>query len=133
MVCIYCGHSTKVVNSRLQRQTNNIWRRRQCLSCGAIFTTHESFDPTTSLLVQYPKTDPVPLSRDRLFLSIYNSCRHRPDALREAGHLTTTVLSLLLDQHKDAAVPVERIVTTATTVLERFDPTAATVYKAYHA
>jgi transcriptional repressor NrdR len=51
MVCIYCGGETKVTNSRLQRRNNQVWRRRECLACQSVFTTHESVELESALSV----------------------------------------------------------------------------------
>ena len=42
MNCIYCNHDgTKVTNSRGTDKGKTWRRRRECLSCGERFTTHE--------------------------------------------------------------------------------------------
>ena len=132
MVCIYCGGLTFVINSRHQRQSNNIWRRRQCRSCRAIFTTHEKPDLKTGLMVQSSNSPHLqPFVRDKLFLSIYTSCSHRSNALDEASELTKTVIAKI-GQPTDAVIHTKTIAATAAAILERFDPVAATVYRAYH-
>lgn len=132
MVCIYCGHTTYVTNSRHQRQVNNIWRRRRCDGCGATFTTHEKPDLKNSLVVQLQDSPQIqPFVRDKLFLSIHTACSHRPAALEEAVELTKTVIAKL-GQPADAVIHANTIVTVTASVLERFDPVAATVYRAYH-
>lgn len=45
MNCPFCHKPvTSVTNSRPTRENFQIWRRRQCQSCKAIFTTHEVVD-----------------------------------------------------------------------------------------
>lgn len=132
MVCIYCGHATHVTNSRHQRQVNNIWRRRRCDGCGATFTTHEKPDLKNSLMVQLQNSSRIqPFVRDKLFLSIHASCSHRPAAPEEAAELTKTIIAKL-GQPADAIIHASAIATITASVLERFDPVAATVYRAYH-
>lgn len=132
MVCIYCTGATQVINSRQQRQYNNIWRRRQCVSCKAIFTTHEQADLAAGLMVKAGASPrPQPFLRDKLFLSIHASCQHRADALQEAAELTRTVIAKL-QARPGALISPSEITHAATTVLHRFDPVAATFYKAYH-
>lgn len=131
MVCIYCSGETKVTNSRLQKRANRIWRRRQCLNCGAIFTTEEQVVTEQSILVR--KISAVePFSRDKLLLSLYESLRHRKTAVSDATGLTDTIWSQLLPHIQHASVTREDIVKTAASVLKRFDKAAATSYAAFH-
>lgn len=134
MVCVYCGSATKVINSRKQQRGNGIWRRRQCLTCGAVFTSRELADLSESLRVtQSPSQKKlVPFIRDRLFLDIYESCRHRPTALGDAASLTQTIIDKLLATTQNGAIERSEIVRASTTVLKRFDDAAATFYAAYH-
>lgn len=132
MVCIYCGSSTQVKNSRLQRRANQVWRRRQCIACKAIFTTQEAAELTTSLVVQYATHQLQPFSRDKLFASIYESCKHRTEAADDAAALTKTITAALLKLQQEGNVLRDAIVRTTLETLQRFDPTAAAVYGAYH-
>lgn len=135
MVCIYCGQPTKVVNSRLQKKSNAIWRRRHCQSCSNIFTTRESADLSGALAVDSVKRNSYEVfSRDKLFISIYKSCGHRLDAVNDASAITETVIQKLLNSNdrKRALVAKTDIVNTTLTVLRRFDSVAAVTYGAYH-
>lgn len=132
MVCIYCASPTQVVNSRHQRSNNQIWRRRQCTDCKAVFTTHESVVLDNAILVQYSKKHTKPFSRDKLFMSIYECCKHRPKALEEADGLTKTTLAKLRNFYTEGVVTPDILSTIAHDVLSRFDATAASLYAAYH-
>lgn len=131
MVCIYCPGNTQVINSRHQKRLNHIWRRRRCGSCGNVFTTSESPELAASLVVE--STGGLePFSRDKLFLSLYDSCRHRPTAQTDATALTSTVIAKLLTSLKDATLSRQTIITTANAVLKNFDHAANVHYTAYH-
>jgi transcriptional regulator NrdR family protein len=132
MVCIYCNSSTNVTNSRLQKRANQVWRRRRCTSCGANFTTHEVVDLGSSIAVQRSSKDIQPFSRDRLFTSVYDSLKHRPDSLGDATALTLTIISQLLPHVNNGRLEREVIAAVTGAVLERFDMAASTVYSAYH-
>ena len=132
MVCIYCGNDTQVTNSRLQKRANQVWRRRSCTVCGNTFTTHEAADLAASIVVQYSPRDLRPFSRDILFISIYESCKHRPAAVQDADELTQTVLSLLRTHINNGTLLREQIVLVTSETLARFDKTAATIYSAFH-
>lgn len=132
MVCVYCESPTKVTNSRLQRRQNNIWRRRQCSVCSSIFTTREYAELETALMVEDSTKRLTPFSRDKLFITVYESCKHRPDAVLDAGGIVQTIIKHIIDNQKDGVVQRRDIVLAALKVLGRFDQTAAAVYAAYH-
>lgn len=131
MVCIYCGHDTKVINSRHQKRANNIWRRRKCLNCGAITTTIEKNDLSGALSVRRQNSI-RPFSRDVLFLSVHDSLRHRKAATDDAGALYDTILSQLAPHIDQGVIDRDVIVTITTEILDRFDKAAATSYAAFH-
>ena len=132
MVCIYCGSPTSVVNSRHQRRNNAIWRRRKCSVCGSIFTSIERAELDAALRVESPAGLHA-FDRDRLFISIYESCRHRPAAMSEAKNLTQQVINRLLAEPKTPGLVTRQQLIKATyQVLHSFDKAAATVFAAYH-
>lgn len=74
-----------------------------------------------------------PLERDTLLLTVYESCKHRQKALEESSHLTNTIIGNVLQQiDTDGTIEQEKLHTIVRQVLERFDPAAATIYKAYN-
>ena len=133
MVCIYCHSPTKVINSRLQKRTNTTWRRRQCIQCKSTTTTIEETDLALGILF-LNNSNTEALSRDKLFISIYDSCRHRADAVNDATHLCTTVLQrCLLAQKTPGTLERDVLVRIAIETLYNFDRVAGTFYRAYHA
>ena len=71
--------------------------------------------------------------REKLFISIYESCRHRPTAIADAIGLTDTIINECLSAQKPSGV-IQRSDVLAITgrVLTRFDIVAGTYYAAYH-
>lgn len=133
MVCIYCTAKTQVVNSRPHDKRYAIWRRRACADCGAVFTTQEA--PLLSALIVVEKNHALePFSRDALFLSIYESCKHRERALDDATALTKTTITRLLHlPNTKAGTLAKKDITQAThAVLTNFDDMAAAYYTAYY-
>ena len=129
---MYCGGSTQVSNSRLQKRNNAVWRRRTCANCQAIFTTIENADLSAAVMVN-SSGKLTPFSRDQLLISVYESCKHRQNALVDALALTQTIVGDII-KHLGVTGTIEKDAVGAIThaVLERFDPVAATVYAAYH-
>jgi len=132
MVCLYCKFPTQVVNSRRQKQLNQVWRRRQCASCGAVFTSHETFDFSGSLMVKNSNGKLVPFKKEKLFLSVLKTCQHRKTALDDAIALTETIMAKLIRAAQEGAIAAETIAVAAQTVLGNFDQAAAVQYAAYH-
>lgn len=133
MVCIYCGSSTQVTNSRHTGRNNQVWRRRRCKACQAVFTTHEATDLDNSLVVR-KNGHLEAFHKNKLLISIYESCRHRETALSDAESLIDTVIQKLMRNKpvEEATIPLESITKTTRDVLRRFDTVAATYYGAYY-
>jgi transcriptional regulator NrdR family protein len=132
MVCIHCGSRTQVINSRLQKRANQVWRRRRCTECEAVFTSLEAIHYELSWLVESQSGDLTPFSRDKLFLSIYESCKHRVSALQDAGALTDTIIAKLLQKAHTGVLRSQIVTQTVQTALNRFDRVASTHYNAFH-
>lgn len=107
------------------------WRRRQCTSCQAIFTTIESADLHTSLVVRSGSAV-EPFLRDKLFVSILRAVGHRTEPLQDASGLTATIIAQLLHAGNAASYSAHDVATLTHTALKRFDAAAAVQYQAYH-
>ena len=131
MVCLYCGHETRVTNSRLQKRSNQVWRRRQCEACKAIFTTHEAVDLTSSLIVD-SRGSTRPFLPDLLFTDVLLALQDRKDAYIEAREITSTVIQKLLkNSHKPFFTP-EIISKNTAEVLKMFDKRSYLRYLSEH-
>ena len=132
MNCVYCNSDTKVVNSRLQKKANQVWRRRECKNCRAVFTSLEGV-VTSQALMLLESGRLEPFYRDKLFLSIHDSLKHRKTALSDATALTDTILGKLYKNSiKDAVINKKSLVETTANTLKHFDNAAFTHYKAFH-
>lgn len=131
MRCIYCQSETSVINSRPQKRTNRTWRRRTCLACKTTFTSIEAVNLAGSIAVT-DANDLQPFSRDKLFLSVYDSLKHRKTAQKDATGLTDTIISTLYALMNNATLNKSNIVATTIKTLSRFDRAAATHYEAFH-
>ena len=132
MVCIHCGGKTHTINSRLQKRANQVWRRRQCQACGAVFTTKESADYTAAWRVSHKTGDLEPFQRDKLFLSLYQACGHRSTAQSDASGLTDTIIAKLLTSEPSGVIKSTRITSVAQVALNRFDKAASSYYAVRH-
>lgn len=132
MICVYCGGETKVNNSRLQKRNNQIWRRRQCLSCFYIFTTHEIADLSDLFIVLSPSGAPKPFSADILFTDLLLALQDRKDCYSASREVTATVIGKLLKLPEKPEFRPSQISVVTASVLQRLDRRAWLRYVAEH-
>ena len=146
MVCPYCGGNLAVNNSRPQKSRNQTWRRRPCKACGAVFTSIEYLELSQAVIVSKPSDSPAagaqpaqrivtdlqPFSRDKLFISLYESLRHRPTASSDARGLCDTVTAHIISHASTGHVAADTIRIAALNTLQKFDAAAASHYAAFH-
>lgn len=103
------------------------------MSCASIFTTHETAALEETFMVQGTNANDItPLSRDKLFLSINASCGHRKDNINDASGLTDTILNKIIRTTKNGQIARHKIIEVVLEVLDNFDASASTMYRAYH-
>lgn len=132
MVCVNCAGSTRVINSRAQKRSNRVWRRRQCLACGLVFSTEEIVQYENVWLVMDKSGGYSPFSSYKLMLSLYRSCQHRQTALNDAAALCKTIMQKLQSQFIDGLISSQTIAQVSQVALNRFDRAASVNYEAYH-
>ncbi|HET7827464.1 MAG TPA: hypothetical protein VFK97_01180 [Candidatus Saccharimonadales bacterium] len=131
MDCIYCGGETKVTNSRRQKRNNQIWRRRQCLVCGALFTTHEAIE-LESVLALEVRGELKPFRPDLLLRDLMLALKGRQGAPEAAREVLATIVDKLLDLPQKPVFRPTDISRVASEVLKRFDWSAYLRYLAEH-
>jgi transcriptional repressor NrdR len=78
MKCPSCASpENKVVDSRAARDGDSIRRRRECLACGARFTTYEYVERTAVLVIKKDGRR-EPLRREKLRDGVSKACEKRP-------------------------------------------------------
>lgn len=130
MVCVYCGSNTDVVNSRAQKRNNQIWRRRRCRACDAVFTSHEAIDLSSALVVDSGR--PEPFISDKLFTEVLLALQDRKDCYVTAREVTSTVIRELLKLPDKPKIKSKQISETTAKVLKRLDKRAYLRYLAEH-
>ncbi len=131
MVCPYCHSATRVTNSRPQHRTNSVWRRRKCTHCDATISSIEKANFASTLLFKSKKSE-VPFSEDTLFVSIYECCKHRLDAIESARYLTHNIIAKLQHNLKSPVIERDYLINKAVTALRHYDRAASVQYAAYH-
>ena len=130
MVCLYCHSKTRVTNSRHQKRSNQVWRRRQCQACRAVFTSHEAIDLSSALLVGSGRS--TPFISDMLFAEVMLALQDRKDCYLAAREVTSTVIRELLKLPDKPRIEPKQISQAAAKVLKRLDKRAYLRYMAEH-
>jgi len=91
--CPSCGHSDdKVIDSRSAKDGRAVRRRRECLACGARFTTYEYVE-ADSLFVVKRDGRREPFNRQKLFTGVSKACGKRPIAADAIENVVDAVTS----------------------------------------
>jgi transcriptional repressor NrdR len=78
MKCPFCNfNDTKVIDSRLGKEGNNIRRRRECIQCERRFTTYERVEEILPLVVKKDGRR-QPFDRSKVIAGIQRACEKRP-------------------------------------------------------
>lgn len=131
MVCIYCSKDTRVINSRHQKRNNHTWRRRRCKGCGAIFTTIEAVDYTSTLSVNVNNVY-TPFLMDLLYTEVLLALQDRKTAYMDSREVTNTIIKSLLKMPQSPLFSPKDISKVTAATLQRFDKRAWHRYAAEH-
>lgn len=131
MVCPYCQADTQVTNSRRQKRNNQVWRRRHCRACGAVFTSNEAIDLSSTLSVDSGGSV-KPFLADMLYTELLLALQDRKDCYIAAREVTSTVVKELLKLPEKPLFKASQISAAAGVVLSRLDRRAWLRYAAEH-
>jgi transcriptional repressor NrdR len=134
MYCPFCNHEeTKVIDSRLAGEGQQIRRRRECLECGERFTTFETAELVMPRIIKNDSTR-QPFDEQKLRGSMLKALEKRPvssEALDAAvAHICQKLRSL-----GEREVPSRMVGELAMEQLHRLDEVAyvrfASVYRSF--
>ncbi len=78
MRCPFCSfEDTKVIDSRLGKEGNNIRRRRECIECSRRFTTYERVEEALPLVVKKDGRREA-FDRAKIIAGMQRACEKRP-------------------------------------------------------
>lgn len=104
MKCPFCSYEeSKVIDSRSADDGERIRRRRECLSCGKRFTTHEIVETVPIMVIKRDKTRES-FSRQKLYNGLMRACEKRPVSVE-------TIESIVTDIEKTLQNSLDREVT----------------------
>lgn len=135
MKCPNCTSlKTGVTNTRPSKKSAVIWRRRRCLTCKKLFTSHEIIS-LDFLIIKKRSGKTTRYVRDKLFASIYDALAgakgaDRGDAVLAAQKATEQIEARILAE-KRSIVPTHEIVNMVTDELEKVNLGACYRYAAF--
>ena len=99
MRCPYCENpDTKVIDSRPTEEGHAIRRRRGCEKCGKRFTTYETIETVSVMVVKKDKSREA-FDREKLLKGLLRACEKRPVPVKQLENLVdeveTTVQNML--------------------------------------
>lgn len=132
MRCPYCGKlDDKVVDSRSNRDGTTTRRRRECLSCGARFTTYETVESAPVVVIKRDGRHEA-YDRTKLMRGIELACAKRPVTLEQIERLVDDI-EMEMFAGREREVPSSRIGEMVLARLEQLDKVAyirfASVYR----
>lgn len=98
MRCSFCGNmESKVVDSRQSEDGLKIRRRRECLKCGARFTTYEEIETVPLMVIKRDKSR-EPFDRSKLLSRLLRACVKRPVPLEALEKLISEIENTFANQ-----------------------------------
>ncbi len=134
MKCPFCGFSdTRVIDSRLGKEGNNIRRRRECMECTRRFTTYERVEEILPLVVKKDGRR-EPFDRSKIIAGIQRACEKRPVSIETIEKLVDR-LELQLQESGEKEIESSRIGQAVMGALHDIDEVAyvrfASVYRQF--
>lgn len=134
MKCPFCGFiDTKVIDSRLGKEGNNIRRRRECVECERRFTTYERIEETLPLVVKKDGRREA-FDRTKIIAGMQRACEKRPVSIAEIEKFVDR-LEIRLQESGEKEVDSSRVGEAVMEALHNIDEVAyvrfASVYRQF--
>jgi transcriptional repressor NrdR len=132
--CPFCGFAdTKVIDSRLGKEGNNIRRRRECFDCERRFTTYERIEETLPLVIKKDGRR-EPFDRQKIIAGMKRACEKRPVSIATIEKMVDR-LELSLQESGEKEIESSRIGEAVMEALHELDEVAyvrfASVYRQF--
>lgn len=134
MKCPFCSHDdTRVVDSRLGKEGNNIRRRRECIDCERRFTTYERVEETLPLVIKKDGRREA-FDRQKIISGIQRACEKRPVSISTIEKVVDQ-MELSLQESGEKDIDASRIGEAVMSALQSIDEVAyvrfASVYRQF--
>jgi len=134
MKCPFCGfEDTKVVDSRMGKEGNNIRRRRECTDCERRFTTYERVEESLPMIVKKDGRREN-FDRNKIIAGMRRACEKRPVPIATIEKFVDT-LEQSLQESGEKEMDANRIGSAVMEALHEMDEVAyvrfASVYRQF--
>lgn len=134
MKCPVCGHlESKVLDSRPSNEGASIRRRRECLACQKRFTTFETIEIMSFMVVKKDKTREL-FDRSKVKKGIVRACEKRPVTMEQIENAVTEIEQSLLSSMRNE-IPSTEVGELVMDTLKKLDEVAyvrfASVYRQF--
>lgn len=134
MKCPFCTCiDTRVVDSRLGKEGNNIRRRRECSECDRRFTTYERIEDTLPLVIKKDGRR-EPFVRQKIIGGMQRACEKRPVSIATIEKIVEQ-MELSFQESPEREIPASRIGEVVMQALHDLDEVAyvrfASVYRQF--
>lgn len=134
MKCPICGHlESKVLDSRPSNEGASIRRRRECLACQKRFTTFETIEIMSFMVVKKDKTREL-FDRSKVKKGIVRACEKRPVTMEQIETAVSEIEQTLLSSMK-SEIPSNEVGELVMDKLKELDEVAyvrfASVYRQF--
>ncbi|NIP48511.1 MAG: transcriptional repressor NrdR [Gammaproteobacteria bacterium] len=134
MKCPFCSHDdTRVVDSRLGKEGNNIRRRRECVDCERRFTTYERVEESLPLVIKKDGRRET-FDRQKIISGIQRACEKRPVSIATIEKVVDQ-MELSLQESGEKEIAASRIGEAIMEALQSLDEVAyvrfASVYRQF--
>ena len=134
MKCPFCGFSdTKVIDSRLGKEGNNIRRRRECIDCERRFTTYERVEESLPLVIKKDGRRET-FDRQKIIAGMQRACEKRPVSIATIEKMVDR-LEVSLQESGEREIDASRIGEAVMEALRDVDQVAyvrfASVYRQF--
>jgi transcriptional repressor NrdR len=134
MKCPFCTHDdTRVVDSRLGKEGNNIRRRRECIECEKRFTTYERVEETLPLVIKKDGRRET-FDRQKIISGIQRACEKRPVSISTIERVVDQ-MEVSLQESGEKEIDASRIGEAIMEALQSLDEVAyvrfASVYRQF--
>lgn len=100
MKCPFCGNKEdKVIDSRSAQEESSIRRRRECCRCLRRFTTYESIEEV-SLMVIKKDSRREPFSRAKILGGLVRACEKRPVSMEKIQEIVSSIEQQILKKYE---------------------------------
>ena len=134
MRCPYCSHlQDRVIDSRAANENRSVRRRRECLKCRRRFTTYESIEEISMMVVKRDGRRES-FDRNKVISGVLKACEKRSVSLQQVEDMVDRVERELQKKY-EKEIPVQAVGELVMEKIHKLDEVAyvrfASVYRSF--